>query len=590
MLSRLCRAVAPPSYERPEDARLAWLLCAVSWGVAVTTVVWGAVRAVSDAGRSWATAGDALLALLLVAGPCASLILMRSGRLRQAVFLLVSVLYAGFTLTIGFAGGVRTPASGLYVLLVAVAAALLGSALGGVVAMVATLTALGFVYAEALGWLAHVPSDPLRAWGAVAAIGLATGAIVALSDRGRRAEIAAMRDEAEGLRSQVEQLRETGRARTAALDRQIRYLSAVTSVSRDIASLTDVTTLLPRAVSLLADRLGLHHVGIYVLDDRAEWLDLAASADPEAEDSRLLWEPRVQSDASTLVGRVAATGNYYLAPDAERMGQEEEGSRSGGTRARLVLPIVHESRVLGVLDLHSRVEGTFQPDDAGVFATLADLIGAALANAAAFQEARQRSEALRAVYGQSVADAWRQVLLTRPPLGVERTAQGLVAARGEWRKEMRAVVRTGRTVVSGEGERSVALPVSVRGQVIAVLDASKPADTSGWSRAELSLLEVVCARLGEALENARLYEETQRRGVREQQLRQIGARMQSTVDLDAVLQGAVEDLARALGVSSAFVQLYAGRLAPGRGEGAGAERAGNAEEWHDSSGRSGYAG
>jgi GAF domain-containing protein len=75
---------------------------------------------------------------------------------------------------------------------------------------------------------------------------------------------------------------------------------------------------------------------------------------------------------------------------------------------------------------------------------------------------------------------------------------------------------------------------------------------------QVALIEQIVDVLSQALENARMYEETQRRGLREQQLRQIGTRMQSTVDLDAILRGAVTDLAQALGVSSAFVQLYAG--------------------------------
>jgi GAF domain-containing protein len=117
------------------------------------------------------------------------------------------------------------------------------------------------------------------------------------------------------------------------------------------------------------------------------------------------------------------------------------------------------------------------------------------------------------------------------------------------------------TVVQGDGDdekAALAIPIKVRGQVIGVLSASRPTETGEWTDEELALLETLSDQLGEALESARLYRDTQRRAAYEQLLGHIVDRMRRTVDMDALMQTAIQEMASALGASSAFVQLGIG--------------------------------
>jgi GAF domain-containing protein len=70
--------------------------------------------------------------------------------------------------------------------------------------------------------------------------------------------------------------------------------------------------------------------------------------------------------------------------------------------------------------------------------------------------------------------------------------------------------------------------------------------------------ESVARQAAIALRSARLYEEAQRRARREQLIREITSKMRGTVDLETILNTAVEELGRALGVSRAFVRLGTG--------------------------------
>lgn len=83
-------------------------------------------------------------------------------------------------------------------------------------------------------------------------------------------------------------------------------------------------------------------------------------------------------------------------------------------------------------------------------------------------------------------------------------------------------------------------------------------DPHSFTPGELRVYESVGRQAAIALRSARLYEEAQSRARREQLIREITSRMRGTVDLETILNTAVEELGRALGVSRAFVRLSTG--------------------------------
>jgi GAF domain-containing protein len=64
--------------------------------------------------------------------------------------------------------------------------------------------------------------------------------------------------------------------------------------------------------------------------------------------------------------------------------------------------------------------------------------------------------------------------------------------------------------------------------------------------------------MAQALESARLFEETQAHAHREALTRRITDRIRDALDVDAMLQTAIEELGQALGASQVLVHLQAG--------------------------------
>jgi GAF domain-containing protein len=94
-------------------------------------------------------------------------------------------------------------------------------------------------------------------------------------------------------------------------------------------------------------------------------------------------------------------------------------------------------------------------------------------------------------------------------------------------------------------EQTVAIPIQERGNILGILRLRKPEDHP-WSKEELSLVETLTEQLYLALENARLYSESQRRAERERLASNIVARMRSSNDPQVILQTAVQELRQAL--------------------------------------------
>jgi GAF domain-containing protein len=190
---------------------------------------------------------------------------------------------------------------------------------------------------------------------------------------------------------------------------------------------------------------------------------------------------------------------------------------------------------------------------------MADQVAAALDNARLFSSSSETVNAVRRAYGDLSRQEWAEWLGARSGVNLRGDARGVAQTADAWSPELERAVALGRTVQESEdGERwHLAIPIKVRGSVIGALDTHKP--DSQWTQEEVSFLEQVVEQLELALDNARLYEDAQRLGIREQQLREIGARMQGTFDLDAMLRTVVADLAQALHVDSAYVQLTPGR-------------------------------
>ena len=101
----------------------------------------------------------------------------------------------------------------------------------------------------------------------------------------------------------------------------------------------------------------------------------------------------------------------------------------------------------------------------------------------------------------------------------------------------------------------VLAPAVMRGEVIGHVDVALAGRSP--TPEEEAIVEAVVDQASLALENARLYQETQRRAAYERLVSEITDKLRRATDMDTLMQTAIREMATALDAPSAFVQLSA---------------------------------
>jgi GAF domain-containing protein len=237
------------------------------------------------------------------------------------------------------------------------------------------------------------------------------------------------------------------------------------------------------------------------------------------------------------------------------------------TRSEMSLPLTVGELVLGALDVQSTEPAAFTEEDIAVLQLVADQVAVAIRNAQLFADAEAAVDAERRAYGQISRQGWEQVLRTVPSLGYSIDERGLSTTDDRvWSQpRIKAAWQTGQMVPEQSNAGGVALPIKVRGQVIGVLDANKPAGKGEWTTEEIELLETLTGQLEVALESARLYQDTQRRAAEDRLIGDITTRMRETLDVDTVLQTAIQEMGTALGLPKVEVRMRSVAAQPDNG-------------------------
>ena len=311
-----------------------------------------------------------------------------------------------------------------------------------------------------------------------------------------------------------------------------------------------------------------------------------------------------------ITGLVVASGRPYLTQAAASDPLLYPPETAAGVVAVAVLPLIAHGQTIGSLSA-GRSE-PFTESDLRLLSSIADITANALQRATLHEQTRLRAEQLAGL--NELARALAETLqlaqvyerldaTTRQMMpGVDsvtislydRAAQQLTAVyRADNGQPLgpaaldaalagllepalddaeAEVVQTRRTVsVShADGRVSLLAPLLAKGDVIGVLQASRAGAAGAFVSDEASLLATVASTAAVAIENARLFAETQRRLLRLQALRTIDLAITSSLDSQISLRVLVDQAKTHLEVDAVDVllldsQTHRLELAAGRG-------------------------
>ena len=389
---------------------------------------------------------------------------------------------------------------------------------------------------------------------------------VASGDYGRRAEVTTtdeigqLSDNFNQMAAQLQETLEGLKQREAALQRRALQMQASAEVGRAATSILEMDQLIQRIVDLIRERFGLYYVGLFLVDETGGWAVLRAGTG-EAGQAMLARGHRI-AVGEGMIGWCVSHAEARIAGEAGADAVRLATPELPETRAEAALALRSHGRVLGALTVQSDRPGAFDEQTVAVLQTLADQVAVAIDNAGLFAESQAALEAASRAYGELSQQAWEDLLHARPNWGYYYNRESVTPVEGELRPEMLQAERTGQIVQSSQSTEGgstdgsvLAIPLRVRGQVIGVLGFRKRGGDEVWSAGEVSLLEMLTEQMGQALESARLYRDTQRRAVREQAIAEVSARISESLDLERVLMSAASEMRRALGLDDLVIRL-----------------------------------
>ncbi|MBN2391395.1 MAG: GAF domain-containing protein [Anaerolineae bacterium] len=557
MWDKIIKFIAPPVFEDNEEkTRMAVLLNIILVVLFLTTFVGSAGMLVVEPAEWIFNLAFGVVLCVIIGWLWWN---VRQGRTQIVGTLLSFVLWISITVLVYFSGtGLRGSSITGYFLVVALAGLLLSTWGVIIFGALSALAVVGFYYAEVSGAISLVLPPQVRFVDLavlIMTVGLAA-AVMHIAVRSISTGFEHARRNADALRASNIELQASRDAlvqQTSELERRARYLEATVSVARDVATVQEPQMLLTNVVRLISEQFGFYHAGAFLLDSTGEWAILQA-ASSEGGQRMLARGHKLRVGQQGTVGYVTSRGKARITLDISEDAIFFNNPDLPETRSAVTLPLRVHDQIIGALDVQSKEPNAFGDEDAKVLQSLADQIALAMSNAQLFLQAQESIEAERLARGELSREMWARLLGGEGELGYLSTAQGISSTWDAWLPEMETAMQSAKTVVSEQDRTRLAIPLEVGGQVIGVLDGYK---AQGWTVEEVAMTQTLVEQLNAAVERARLYRDTQRRAARERTVGEVTGRIRETLNVEAVLKTAADEIRQALQLERLVVRLGA---------------------------------
>lgn len=370
------------------------------------------------------------------------------------------------------------------------------------------------------------------------------------------------------LRESIYELEDRVNERTAALATQneelqnrSQQLLTVSDVARQIASTQELDSLLSDVTTLISDRFNFYHVGIFLIDEKQEYAYLRA-ANSEGGQKMLARQHKLKVGQVGMVGYVTGAGEPRISTDVGKDAVFFNNPDLPLTRSEMALPLKIGSQIIGALDVQSVKSDAFSEEDVKLFTTLADQVAIAIQNNLLYTQTTSALQEAQSLHRQYLNQEWRRESGKRQHAGYVYTSAGVSPLEGALASDAERSLDSGEVVItndatSGNEALRMVMPIKLRGEPIGVIQLNQVGQPDReWSENEIATVQSVADQVAQALENARLFEQTVRRAERERRALDITNKIRSTNDPQAMLEIAVKELQQALGTSRAqiFIQ------------------------------------
>ena len=257
-----------------------------------------------------------------------------------------------------------------------------------------------------------------------------------------------------------------------------------------------------------------------------------------------------------------------------------------GTNAALAVPVMASNgEVIAVLDIQSEDLSNYAPDEIRTVELVAVQLGQTIERSRTIDNlrrdlleqdeliTRQRNRLLQyeRAERQTTTDTWREYLEQQ---GVDYLGYDMLDLMSEpveattLSGEIQSAITAGDIMVQQDGNQQVvSIPIQLREQTLGAMSFRVPAGSQVVGARQQELIRNVVQRLSLALENKRLFEQSQSQAQRESKANEVGNLLLSSTDINTVLQLAAHNFNEALGAIQTQIRLTPEAQEIGEGEG-----------------------
>ncbi len=390
-----------------------------------------------------------------------------------------------------------------------------------------------------------------------------------------------------------------------------QQMAAVAEIATRISTILELQTLIETAVRLTQQRFGLYHAHLFMKqDDNKTFSVKACGWDESQAHGKINDTEHVNIDidaAISIVARAARTKTAVIVNDVHADPAWLPNPLLPDVQSEMAIPVISSAEeVLAVLNVHSNELNHFLDPDLAIMTTLAAQIGSAIQNARLFNDTQRYAEET-ALINTIVAEAAYTLDLHKSLNGIViQVANALSLAdvnialiQPSGKLDIEAEVPQAETEFTGigielsanepifkdafvdhqpvtitdvpnkslpEGLKHIAsarktqtlilAPIVAQDQVIGLMGLYIAQPDRELSPDEYGLVITIITQVSITIQNARLYEETQKRASELTTLNEIVRAVSQQIELKQVLDAAYHQIQKLVPVDAFIVALY----------------------------------
>jgi GAF domain-containing protein len=226
------------------------------------------------------------------------------------------------------------------------------------------------------------------------------------------------------------------------------------------------------------------------------------------------------------------------------------------TRSEMAVPLLVGNDLLGALDVQSKELNAFSDADVRTMEAIAEELASSIESATTQRQMMNEMERLDKISRVQTRESWQRMSRSNVSPVIHLSPSGEITPLVDEDFPSIQIATETRSPTRIDNDREIAVPIIVRGEIVATIAARKPYLEEGWTDDEVAFFEAVAGQAALSMENARQRAEEQRRLSELEVLNRVSQAVSQMIQLDTLYRVVHRQIHQILGDTDMSVAIY----------------------------------